>query len=168
MYTCVDLCVCVCVFPCVIVFVWRMCHVCVWEKEQRLHLVRAAECASMKHFCHSRVPFWSTSEVEWGQEQSGEGSHLRRPLTQGASNWSQSGLVVPLSAETTRAFIWCVMTPLRCLRLHSSAIQYSAITCGTKRVKTQADFGDKLPRIRGLYPGSSWREAGRAEAKVTS
>lgn len=165
---CVSICMCH-------VFVQIDVHVCasacVWEKEQRLHLVRATECASMKHFCHSQVPFWSSLEVEWGQAESGEGSHLRPPLTQGAPSWSHSLLyswVVPLSPVGTHTLIWCVMIPLSYFHLHSSPIQYSVIKRATKRVKTQADFGDKLPGIRGLYPGSSWEEAGGAKAKVTS
>lgn len=58
------------------------------------------------------------------------------------------------------------MILLPCLHLHCSSIQYSVITRGTKRAKTQTDFGDKPPRITGLYLGSRWDEAEGAEAKV--
>lgn len=50
---------------------------------------------------------------------------------------------------------------LFCLHLHSSLIQCGAITRATKRAKTQEDFVDKLPEIRGLYPRSSWGSKGK-------
>lgn len=71
------------------------------------------------------------------------------------------------SHQRRESFIWCVMILLPYLHLHCSPIQYSVITRGTKRAKTQADFGDKPPRITGLYLGSRWDEAEGAEAKVT-
>ncbi len=50
------------------------------------------------------------------------------------------------------------------LQRHRSPIQYGVITCATKRRKAQADFVDKLPGIRGLYPPA----AGGAKGKITS
>lgn len=66
-----DVCMCAC-----------MC-VCIWEKEQRLHLVRTTECARIKHFCHSQVPFLTPlgGGVEPGGQRRGVpfwGCRLRR------------------------------------------------------------------------------------------
>lgn len=150
----------------------RVCVVCVWEKEQRLHLAWATECASMKCFCHSPLPFWSSSEVEWDQAESSKGSNLRQPVMRGAPTWSHSlfyDRVVPRSPEETHTHssgVWPFSSSIFTFTV--SAIQYSVIICGTKRVKTQADFGDKLPGIRSFYPGCSWEKAASTKAKVTS
>lgn len=47
-----------------------------------------------------------------------------------------------------------------CLHLHYISLQCSVITCGTKKAKRQADFGDKLSDQRALSRellGRSWR-----------
>lgn len=55
---CMHTCLRVCAHLHVSRFVYACASVCVFESnEQRLHLVRASECASMKHFCHSELPF---------------------------------------------------------------------------------------------------------------
>lgn len=170
---CACMYVCVRAFARVTVFVQyrRVLCVCVFERKNKDSIWSEP----------LNVPVWNSSVIlkslfeaarRWSgaRRRAARGSYLRQPLTQGAPSWSQSvlyGSVVPLSPGKTHTFIWCVMIPLHYLHLHISPIQYRVITCGTKTVKTQADFGDKPPRIRGLYPGNSWEEAGRAEAKVS-
>lgn len=104
-----------------------------------------------------------------GQTKSSKGSHLNQPLTLGSLRVEA---ILPSTAELYRSH-QKRQTHSSGVRWFSSpaftsAAQYSVITCGTKKAKTQADFSDELPRIRGLYLGSSWEEAGGADAKVTT
>lgn len=151
----VHACVCVRAFACV-----RQTCVFLRGKEQRLHLVRATECASMKHFCHSRAPFWSGLEVEWGQVESGEGSHLRRPLTQGALSWSHSllhGWVVP------HTHVVCVMILLPYTFTSAALFRHSVITIATKRVKRPGQtLVISSPGSEGFIQGAAGKELGRS------
>lgn len=107
-------------------------------------------------------PFFEAAEVEWGQADSSEGSYLRLLLTQGAPVEAILSLTAELRHSHQRRHMHTHICSV-CndffpyYHLHSFLIQCSVITRGTKKVKTQADFGRKLLGIRGLR-ALSWEQ----------
>lgn len=88
---------------------------CVGEQKQRLHLVWAIECASLKHTVILDSLFWSGTEVEWCQAESSEESHLRRPLMPWAPSRIHSLLyswAAPLSLEESHTVSFSALTSI--------------------------------------------------------